>query len=179
VKILTGKILIVYSIKGGIDEQAAYSIADALKTTYSMDVTVADLRNGSPDITPFQNIIVGGGVNSSSVYNEAVDFLGKDFRGRNVAIYFCCEDEENPSAESTQENSRKILAKNTSLKLVDAAAFGGCMLREGRPVMDEVNMNRVKDWAITIGKQFDTESKLSQQEPPATIFELMPIIEMP
>lgn len=176
---LTGKILIVYSTKSGINEQAAHSIADALKTTYSIDVTIADLRNGSPDITPFQNIVVGGGVNSSSVYNEAVDFLGKDFGGRNVAVYFCCEDEENPKAESTQDNSRKILAKNTSLKLVDVAAFGGCMLREGRPVMDEVNMNRIRDWAMELGKKFDAETKMSQQEASMPIFEAVPIVEMP
>jgi menaquinone-dependent protoporphyrinogen IX oxidase len=61
VKTMTGKILIVYSTKTGINEGATHAIADVLKTTYSMDVTIADLRNGQPDITPFQNIIVGGG----------------------------------------------------------------------------------------------------------------------
>ena len=151
---MTGKILIAYSTKSGINEAAAHAIADALKTTYSMDVTVADLRNGQPDITPFQNIIVGGGVDSTSVYNEAVNFLEKDFGGRNVAVYFCCEDEENPKAQSTEDNSRKVLAKNKSLMLIDVAAFGGCMLRQGRPVMDELNMNRVRDWAIDLGKKF-------------------------
>ena len=59
---MTGKTLIVYSTRTGINEMAAHAIADALKTTYNMDVTVADLRNGPPDITLFQNIIVGGGV---------------------------------------------------------------------------------------------------------------------
>jgi menaquinone-dependent protoporphyrinogen IX oxidase len=151
---MTGKILIVYSTKSGINEEAANSIADVLKKTYSMDVTVADLRNGQPDITSFQNIIVGGGVESSNVYNEAVDFLEKDFGGRNVAVYFCCEDEENPKAQSTESNSKKALAKNKSLTPIDVAAFGGCMLRQGRPVMDELNMNRVKDWAIELGKKF-------------------------
>jgi uncharacterized protein len=169
---MTGKILIAYSTKSGINEAAAHAIAETLKTTYSMDATIIDLRNGPPDITPFQNIIVGGGVNKSSVYNEAVDFLEKDFGGRNVSVYFCCEDKEDPKAESTKENSRKILAKNLSLQLVDVAAFGGCMLRQGRPVMDEVNMNRVKDWAIELGKKY------SALEPKA-IVEILPIVEMP
>ncbi len=151
---MTGKILIAYSTKSGINEAAAHAIADTLKTTYSMDVTVTDLRNGQPDIAPFQNIIVGGGVASANVYNEAVNFLEKDFGGRNVAVYFCCEDEENPKAQSTEDNSRSVLAKNTSLKPVYVAAFGGCMLRQGRPVMDELNMNRVRDWAIDLGKKF-------------------------
>jgi uncharacterized protein len=168
---MTGKTLIAYSTKTGINAAAAHAIADALKRTYNMDVTVTDLRNGPPDITPFHNIIVGGGVKSTSVYNEAVDFLEKDFGGRNVAVYFCCEDDENPQAQSTADNSKKILAKNKSLKPIDIAAFGGCMLRQGRPVMDELNMNRVKDWAIELGKKFKTQSQPPQQR--------APVVEMP
>lgn len=188
---MTGKILIVYSTKSGINEAAAHAIADVLKTTYSMDVTVADLRNGQPDITPFQNIIVGGGVESANVYNEAVDFLEKDFGGRNVAVYFCCEDEENPKTQSTEDNSKKALAKNKSLKPIDVAAFGGCMLRQGRPVMDELNMNRVRDWAIELGKKFGALEPMPVIEvtpavqvvektpEPMPVVEVTPAVEVP
>jgi uncharacterized protein YegP (UPF0339 family)/menaquinone-dependent protoporphyrinogen IX oxidase len=175
---MTGKILIAYSTKSGINEAAAHAIADTLKATYSMDVTVADLRNGQPDITPFQNIIVGGGVESSNVYNEAVNFLEKDFGSRNVAVYFCCEDQENPKAQSTEDNSKKALSKNTSLKPMDVAAFGGCMLRQGRPVMDEVNMNRVRDWAIDLGMKFIAlEPKPIPK--PMPVVDVMPVVKMP
>jgi uncharacterized protein len=151
---MTGKILIAYSTKTGINEAAAHTIAETLKTTYNMDATVADLRNGPPDITSFQNIVVGGGVDNTNVYKEAVNFLEKDFWGKNVAVYFSCEDEENPKAQSTEDNSKKVLVKNKSLMLIDVVAFGGCMRRQGRPVMDELNMNRVRDWAIELGKKF-------------------------
>jgi menaquinone-dependent protoporphyrinogen IX oxidase len=154
---MTGKILIVYSTKSGVNAQAADVIADALKTTYNMDVTIADLKNGSPDITPYQNIIVGGGVKSTSVYNEAVDFLAKDFTGRNVALYFCCEDEETPKTLSTEDNTKKALAKNTSLKPIDTTAFGGCMIRQGRAVMDDLNMTRIREWSIELGKKFNIQ----------------------
>jgi len=175
VKTMSGKTLIAYSTKTGINEAAAHVIADALKTTYNMDITVTDLRNGPPDITPFQNIIVGGGVKNTSVYSEAVDFLEKDFWGRNVAIYFCCEDDENPKAESTEDNSKKVLAKNKSLKPIDIAAFGGCMLRKGRPVMDELNMNRVRDWAIELGKKFNTQTQQPKQVAP--VVKVIPVVE--
>ncbi len=157
---MSGKILVAYSTKTGINEQAAKVIAETFKTTYNTDVTVVDLKTGSPDIMPFQNIIVGGGVKSTSVYNEAVDFLEKDFGGKNVALYFCCEDQENPKVQSTEDNSKKVLAKNKSLKIVDVTAFGGCMFREGRPVMDDLNMNRVKEWAIELGKKFNIQAPL-------------------
>ncbi len=168
---MTGKTLIAYSTRTGINEMAAHVVADALRTTYNLDVTVADLRNGPPDIAPFRNIIVGGGVARTSVYDEAVDFLGKDFGDRNVALYFCCEDEENPKAESTEDNSKKALAKNESLKPIDVAAFGGCMIRQGNPVMDLLNKDRVREWAIELGKKFGAREPL----PPA---EVMPVVEM-
>ena len=88
-----------------------------------------------------------------------MDFLEKDFEGRNVALYFCCEDEENPKALSTEDNLKKALAKNKSLKPIDVAAFGGCMIRQGRPVMDDLNMDRVREWAIELGKKFNTQSQ--------------------
>ncbi len=179
---MTKKTLIAYSTKTGINAQAAHAIADALKTTYSMDVTVADLKNGPPDIAPFQNIIVGGGVDRTSVYNEAVDFLEKDFWGKNVAVYFSCEDEENPKAQSTEDNSIKVLAKNKALKPIDVAAFGGCRLSQGRPVMDELNMNRVREWAIELGKKFSALKPMPVVEVKPVVerkTKPMPIVEMP
>ncbi len=152
---MTGKTLIAYSTKTGINESAAQTIANTLRTTYSMDVTVVDLKKGQPDIKPFQNIVVGGGVDRTSVYNEAVDFLDKNFEGKNVAIYVSCEDYENPEAQSTEDNIKKLLAKNMSLKPIDVAAFGGCSIKQGRPVMDDLNVGRIKTWAIELGKKFN------------------------
>ena len=95
---MTGKTLIVFSTIRGLNDEAAHVIADVLKATYSMDVTVEDLGKGPLDITPFQNIIVGGGGGGKNVYDEAVDFLAKDFGGKNVALYFLCEGGETPKA---------------------------------------------------------------------------------
>jgi menaquinone-dependent protoporphyrinogen IX oxidase len=156
---MTGKTLIVFSTISGLNDEVAHVIADVLKTTYNVDVTVADLRKGSPDITPFQNIIVGGGGGGNRVYNEAVDFLEKDFEGRNVAIYFLCEGGENPKAESTEANQKKLLAKNKFVKPIDVAAFGGCMISQNRLVMDDPNTAMVKEWAIELGKKFNNLSQ--------------------
>ena len=153
---MTGRTLIVFSTISGLNEEVAHAIADALKTTYNMDATLADLRKGPPDITPFQNIIVGGGDSGKSVYNEAVDFLEKDFEGKNVALYFCCENKEDAKAENTEANQKKLLAKNKSLKPIDVAGFGGCMISQNRTIMDDLNMGRVREWAIELGKKLNT-----------------------
>ena len=160
---MTGKTLIVFSTIRGLNDEAAHVIADVLKATYNTDVTVADLRKGPPDITPFQNIIVGGGGGGNTVYNEAVDFLEKDFEGKNVALYFLCEGGENPKAENTEANQKKLLAKNKSLKPIDVAAFGGCMISQNSLVMDDQNTAKVKEWAMELGKKFNNLSQpLSQ-----------------
>ena len=179
---MTGKILIAYSTKTGINAETAHAIADVLETAYKMDVTVVDLKDGSPDITPFQNIIVAGGVDSKNVYSQAVDFLEKDFWGKNVAVYFSCEDYENPIAQSTEDNKQKVLTKNKALKPIDVAAFGGCQLSKGRPVMDELNMNRVREWAMELGKKFNAlEPKPVVEVAPVvtTPPKPMPVVEMP
>jgi len=152
---MTGKTLIVFSTISGLNEEVAHAIADALKTTYNMDATLADLRKGSPDITPFQNIIVGGG-SGNSVYNEAVDFLEKDFEGKNVAFYFCCEGGESPKAENTEAHQKKLMTKNKALKPIAVAGFGGCMISQNRTIMDDLNMGRVREWAIEVGKKLNT-----------------------
>ena len=169
---MKGKTLIAYSTSTGISADAAHTIAETLETTYRMDVTIADLRDGQPDIAPFQNIIVGGGVQNTNVYAEAVDFLEKNFEDRNVALYFCCVDYENPKAQSTEDNVKKLLAKNRSLKPIDVGAFGGCMIKQGRAAMDELNMNRLRDWAIELGKKFTARE-------PIPAVEVMPVVEMP
>ena len=156
---MNGKTLIVFSTVSGLNDEVAHVVAEALKNTYKMDVTVADLREGPPDITPFQNIIVGGGEGAKSVYDEAVNFLEKDFEGKNVALYFCCEGGENPKMENTAANQKKLLAKNMSLKPIDVAAFGGCMIRQGRTFMDDLNMAKLKEWALELGKKFNTISE--------------------
>jgi hypothetical protein len=70
-----------------------------------------------------------------------------------------CEGGENPKEESPEANQKKLLAKNKSLKPIDVAAFGGCMISQNRTVMDDLNMARVKEWAIELGKKFNTLSQ--------------------
>jgi len=154
---MTGKTLIVFSTIRGLNDEVAHVIADVLRTTYNMNVTVADLGKGSPDITPFQNIIVGGGGGGNGVYNEAVDFLDNDFEGKNVALYFLCEGGENPKTEDTEANQKKLLSKNKSLKPIAVGGFGGCLISQNRLVMNDPNTAMVKEWTIELGKKFNSQ----------------------
>jgi menaquinone-dependent protoporphyrinogen IX oxidase len=152
---MTGKTLIAYASKSGANSEAANTIADALKTTYNMDITIADLRKEKPDITPFQNIIVGSGVRAGRVYSEAVNFLGNNFGERKVALYFCCGEGGDPKTHDKciSEDTGKALAKNSSLKPIAVEAFGGRMKMLGKVLWDSRDQSKVREWAIALGKQ--------------------------
>jgi uncharacterized protein YegP (UPF0339 family)/menaquinone-dependent protoporphyrinogen IX oxidase len=180
------KTLIVYVTKTGINSDVAHTMAETLETKYDMDITIADLKDGRPDIAPFQNIIVGGGVYWNYVYPEAVDFLAQNFENKNVAIYFTCEGSETPKEEDTEANAKKALAKNPSLKPIDVAAFGGCVVVDGKAGMDNTNVDRVKDWAIDFGKKVGAPPHPLKQivtvkkEPVVELHvDLIPAAEMP
>jgi len=113
---------------------------------------------------------VGGGVKNTTIYGEAVDFLAKDFEDKNVALYFSCEDAENPKMQSTEDNTKKVLAKNLSLKPISASAFGGCVMIQGKAVFDELNADRVRDWAVELGKKFNGLNLL-HVVPPENVFQ--------
>jgi len=152
VNFVVGKTLVAYASEGGVNEDAAKIIADVLRANYGMDVTVADLKKESPDITPYQNVIVGSGVHMGHAYNEAVAFLGKDFAGKKVAIYLCCIEGGKPDSKRIEDYLKNLLSKNPELKPVEVGAFGGRMKMLWK-VIDDRDMEKVKSWAIALGKK--------------------------
>ena len=152
---MAGKTLIVYASKSGANAWTAEVIAKTLRTAYNMDVAVEDLKKGEPDISPYQNIIIGSGVRAGRVYKEAVEFLAKDFGDRKVALYFGCGSGGDPKQhdKAVVEYSEKALNKNKSLRPTDVAAFGGCMKVLGKVVYDARDANKVQEWATELGKK--------------------------
>jgi menaquinone-dependent protoporphyrinogen IX oxidase len=146
--------LIAYATKSGVNAESANMIAEILRKNYGMDVTVADLKNGMIDIAPYKNVIVGAGIRMGSVYKEAVEFLGKNFGERKVALFFSCLEGGVPKRHDAAivKNTAKALAKNPGLKPIDIGTFGGCMKFLGKTT-DNRNPERVKEWANELGKK--------------------------
>lgn len=150
-----GKTLVAYASKTGANKEAGEVIADTLRSAYAFEVETADLKEGMPDISPYENIIVGSGVRAGRVYGEAVEFLGRDFGQRKVALYFCCMEGGDTKAmgQVPSKYGPKLLEKNPGLKPIDIGAFGGCMKVLGRVVTDTRDPERVKAWALELGKK--------------------------
>ncbi|MGA3112428.1 MAG: flavodoxin domain-containing protein [Candidatus Bathyarchaeia archaeon] len=106
-----GKTLIAYITKGGATEESARKIADVLRSKYQLEVDLVDLKEQKvPDLTPYQNIVVGGGVRGGRVYGKALRFLENDLSGKNVAFFVSSTWAGTPGSYLRRPN--KIFQKN-------------------------------------------------------------------
>ena len=72
-KKVSDKTLIAYVTKGGVTEEAACIIAEALRDKYGLQVDLVNLKkNSAPDLSQYGNVIVGSGVRIGKVYKEAL-----------------------------------------------------------------------------------------------------------
>jgi menaquinone-dependent protoporphyrinogen IX oxidase len=82
------KTLVAYETKGGATEEAARKLADTLRSKYQLEVDLVDLKEQKvPDLTQYQNVVIGGGVRADKVYDKALKFLENDLSGKHVAFF--------------------------------------------------------------------------------------------
>ncbi|UCD73367.1 MAG: hypothetical protein JSW01_01635, partial [Candidatus Bathyarchaeota archaeon] len=75
--------LIAYVSKGGVTEKIASVIAEILREKYKVSVDIVNLKKTpSPDLTQYENIILGSGVRVQKVYDEALSFLENNFEDK-------------------------------------------------------------------------------------------------
>jgi menaquinone-dependent protoporphyrinogen IX oxidase len=149
------KTLVAYASKSGATKEAAEVIANALQTKYSFKVDLVDLRKSSPNVAEYSNVVVGAGVRAGKVYGEALDFLNRDFGERKVAFFVCCGGAGDPKKydESCTKYVTDVLAKYPNLKTVATEAFGGRMTLLGKKVFDNVDPEKIRAWAETLGSK--------------------------
>jgi menaquinone-dependent protoporphyrinogen oxidase len=151
--------LVAYVSKGGASEDAAKIVADVLQAKFGFTVDVVNLKRDRPNISGYNNIVVGAGVRAGKVYDEALKFLNQDFGTRKVAFFVCCGGAGDPKTynESCTKYLVNVLAKFPNLRTVATDAFGGCMKVLGKQVFDTRDPAKVNAWAETVGKQFTEE----------------------
>jgi len=156
------KTLIAYVTKGGATEKYASEIATILREKYGLEVDLVNLnKDKSPDLSKYQNIIVGTGVRMFKVYGKAVKFIkNNNFDGKKTALFLASGKAGNPKTYDDAIRdyvNKQILDKNLHFKPVAAAAFGGRTRIFGRdmdpPGYAEQVMTKVKAWAEELGKQ--------------------------
>jgi menaquinone-dependent protoporphyrinogen IX oxidase len=152
-----GKTLVAYVTKGGATGEAAELIAETLREKFSLEVDVVDLKKQKhPDIAPYDNVVVGGGVRGGKVYDEAVAFVKQDFGGKRVAVFTCSGTAGDPSKEqeATEKYVIEGLLAGSNVTPVLIGVFGGCMKMLGKTLYDNRDPSKIRAWAEEVGKKF-------------------------
>ena len=148
--------IVAYVTKGGATGEAANVIANTLSEKSGLEIDVVNLRQQPhPDLTPYRNVVIGGGVRAGKVYKEAVDFVKQDLSGKRVAIFICSGAAGNRLRHD--EVLEKYITKGLAaynVKLVSKGAFGGCIKILGITVTDRRDPVKVQAWAEELGKKF-------------------------
>jgi menaquinone-dependent protoporphyrinogen IX oxidase len=153
IRLVNLKTLVTYASKSGATEQTAIIIAETLKKKCGLEVDLTNLREEKTNILQYDNIVVGAGVRAGKVYGEALDFLKKDFGSKKVAFFVCCGGAGDPAKynESCSKYLTDVLAKYPNLKTVAKEAFGGRMKMLGKQLFDNVDPEKIRDWAENLG----------------------------
>jgi len=120
------KTLIAYATRGGTTEEYAKAISSVLTDEFKMQADLVNLKKSrNPDLTQYQNIIVGAGIKMFKMHKEGAEFLEKkNFGEKNVGIFLSSLV---PRDEAIKKYVDVILQKNTTLKPIAVEVFGGRM----------------------------------------------------
>jgi menaquinone-dependent protoporphyrinogen IX oxidase len=146
--------LIAYVTKGGATMEAAQAIATTLRDKFGLEVDVVNLRKQpTPNLAPYRNVILGGGVRMGKIYDEAPKFLEQDLSEKRVALFVCASAAGNPVHHDAllDKYIKKELANSPNIKPVAVEAFGGCIKILGKKVIDTMNLAKIQAWAEELG----------------------------
>lgn len=148
--------LIAYVTKGGVTEETTSIIANILQENYGLSVDLVNLKKApSPDLTQYQNIILGSGVRMQRVYNEAVKFLENDLEDKRFLMFVVSNEAGNPESydQAVTKYIKNPLANHPNIEPVATEAFGGRMKILGITISDTTDTDKVEAWADKIGKK--------------------------
>ncbi|MDG6221904.1 MAG: hypothetical protein IAX21_07065 [Candidatus Bathyarchaeota archaeon] len=153
------KILVAYASKGGATKEASQIISVLLKSKYSFDVEVVDLRKNKKkllNLDEYNNIVVGSGVRSGKIYDEVLDFLKQDFNTKKMAFFVCSGDAGDPEKyrDACTKYVTDVLGNYHGLKPISTEAFGGRQKMLGRTIFNNFNPEKINAWALILGSKF-------------------------
>jgi menaquinone-dependent protoporphyrinogen oxidase len=144
--------IIAFVTEGGVTEEYANAIGSVLSDEFGMQVEFVSLKkNRNPDLTPYQNVIVGTGIKKFKMYKEGTRFLEKtNFGDRKVAIFISSL---MPRDEVIKRYIDVLVQKNTNLEPLAIEVFGGRLKILGKSIADKTDSEKSKIWAREIAEQ--------------------------
>jgi len=151
------KTLIAYASRGGVTREYSEIIAEVLREKYGHEVDTVDIRkNKSPNVSDYDNVILGTGVRIQRVYKEGLGFLKKDFGDKRVAVFLSSNEAGTP--DSYDDAVRKYMdpIRENHPNLVDIEGFGGRIRVLGKTTVDLSDPEKAKIWAEQLGEKLQT-----------------------
>ncbi len=170
------KTLVAYQTIHGSTKEAASMTAKTLEEDYQLQIDIHEFEENKeyPDISEYENIIVGSCIFHGKWGKNAEEFLKHDFTGKKLAIYICAgfAGEKELYEQALNIFLRGNIDKYTHLKTISIEAFGGRVPKSKIPHVwflqaskrlanfryDTRDLVRVKDWAHKLGKVFAEEN---------------------
>jgi len=144
--------LVAFQTKGGVTGENAQIIADILREKFGHQVDMVNLKSDKvPDLSPYENVVVGTGVRIQRPYGKARKLLrDKRLSGKKVAIFISSAEAGDDPAEATAKYEKKLCGKVEHMKPVACQAFGGRMPFGNKT--DWTDPEKVKEWAYRLGE---------------------------
>lgn len=148
--------LVAYVTRGKATKEAAELIGQVLRNDFGLSVDLVDLRASSPHIEDYSNVIIGAGVRMGRVYKGALKFMENDFSGKNVAVFLSSVEggDEKSHEEAIEKYVEKEIKPRLNVEPVAAETFGGRIKIFGFSVQDNIDREKIKNWARNVGDKF-------------------------
>ncbi|MCK4408450.1 MAG: hypothetical protein KAW67_00085 [Candidatus Eisenbacteria sp.] len=139
--------LVAYISAGGATERYAHIIADTLRSRGYVVDAVDLKRDRVPDLSSYENAVVGTGVRIGMVYRKGKQFLRrKDLKGKRLAI-FLSSGVAIKSAEKSKAMFLQPLVEKYSLDPVMCDAFPGKIPGSRGKLEDRTDPEIARLWA--------------------------------
>ncbi len=141
------KTLVAYFSKGGASGMYAQIVAEVLGSHgHSVDLVNLEQR-GKPDLTGYDNVVVGTGVRIGRVYRKGRKFLRREeLGGKRLAIFLSSGIAVDDAAQSKEKFLTPLLRKYELAPLM-CDALPGKIPGPGGKLEDKTDSQRARSWA--------------------------------
>jgi len=156
---LTGKTLIAYVTRMGATAEYTKMITEVFEKIHGIEVDVVNLKKGEPDLSEYDNVVIGTSVAMGRWPKQALRFLENDFEGKKVAIFVSSSKAGDPKSydQAYQSYLKDVLSEHPNLEPVAIEAFGGMIKIFGYTASDSRTPDRARNWADRVGYIFKGE----------------------
>ncbi|MBI9036495.1 MAG: flavodoxin [Bacteroidales bacterium] len=143
------KTAIIYMSKHGSTEK----MVEMLKVRLiNSDIDVINLKKQkSPDISKYENIIIGGSIHVGKIQNRITKLIEKNINillNKKVALFLCCMYENEKRIEQFNNSFPENLRNHSSAN----GLFGGEFVFEKMNFLERAIVKKVSEYSCTVSK---------------------------